>query len=84
MVRMSDARMSGTSYGACVLHVAPESAVGGPLALVRNGDLIELDVEKRAAEPEDLRGRNGQAQKRLEGARHGNTSAATARSSPSM
>jgi dihydroxy-acid dehydratase len=47
MVRLSDARMSGTSYGACVLHVAPESAVGGPLALVRNGDLIELDVENR-------------------------------------
>jgi len=47
MVRVSDARMSGTSYGTCVLHVAPESAVGGPLALVRSGDLIELDVEKR-------------------------------------
>ncbi len=47
MVRISDARMSGTSYGTCVLHVAPESYVGGPLALVRNGDLIELDVEKR-------------------------------------
>jgi dihydroxy-acid dehydratase len=47
MVRISDARMSGTSYGTCVLHVAPESFVGGPLALVRNGDLIELDVEKR-------------------------------------
>src|SRR5919108_141084 len=47
MVRISDARMSGTSYGCCVLHVAPESFVGGPLALVRNGDLIELDVEKR-------------------------------------
>ena len=44
MVRISDARMSGTSYGACVLHVAPESIVGGPLALVRDGDLIELDV----------------------------------------
>ena len=44
MVRISDARMSGTSYGACVLHVAPESFVGGPLALVRDGDLIELDV----------------------------------------
>ena len=44
MVRISDARMSGTSYGACVLHVAPESYVGGPLALVRDGDLIELDV----------------------------------------
>jgi dihydroxy-acid dehydratase len=48
MVRISDARMSGTSYGCCVLHVAPESFVGGPLAFVRAGDLIELDVEKRA------------------------------------
>jgi len=47
MVRLSDARMSGTSYGACILHVAPESFVGGPLAFVRNGDLIELNVEKR-------------------------------------
>jgi dihydroxy-acid dehydratase len=47
MVRLSDARMSGTSYGTCVLHIAPESFVGGPLALVREGDLIELDVEKR-------------------------------------
>jgi len=47
MVRVSDARMSGTSYGTCVLHVAPESYIGGPLALVRTGDLIELDVEKR-------------------------------------
>jgi dihydroxy-acid dehydratase len=47
MVRISDARMSGTSYGCCVLHVAPESFVGGPLAFVKNGDLIELDVEKR-------------------------------------
>jgi len=47
MVRISDARMSGTSYGACVLHVAPESHVGGPLALVRDGDAIELDVPGR-------------------------------------
>jgi dihydroxy-acid dehydratase len=47
MVRISDARMSGTAYGACVLHVSPESYVGGPLALVRDGDLIELDVPKR-------------------------------------
>jgi len=47
MVRISDARMSGTSYGACVLHIAPESFVGGPLALVENGDLIELDVPAR-------------------------------------
>ena len=50
MVRISDARMSGTSYGACVLHVAPESFVGGPLALVRDGDLIELDVAARKLE----------------------------------
>jgi dihydroxy-acid dehydratase len=47
MVRISDARMSGTSYGACVLHVAPESHVGGPLALVEDGDVIELDVSAR-------------------------------------
>jgi dihydroxy-acid dehydratase len=50
MVRISDARMSGTSYGACVLHVAPESFAGGPLALVRDGDLIELDVAARKLE----------------------------------
>jgi dihydroxy-acid dehydratase len=47
MVRISDARMSGTSYGACVLHVTPEAFVGGPLALVRDGDRIELDVPNR-------------------------------------
>jgi dihydroxy-acid dehydratase len=47
MVRISDARMSGTSYGTVVLHVAPESAVGGPLALVRDGDQIQLDVPRR-------------------------------------
>ena len=47
MVRISDARMSGTSYGACVLHVSPESFVGGPLALVKDGDIIELDVAER-------------------------------------
>ncbi|MFI9103427.1 L-arabinonate dehydratase [Streptomyces fildesensis] len=47
MVRISDARMSGTSYGACVLHIAPESYIGGPLALVRTGDLITLDVQAR-------------------------------------
>jgi dihydroxy-acid dehydratase len=47
MVRISDARMSGTSYGTVILHVAPESAIGGPLALVENGDLIELDVPNR-------------------------------------
>jgi dihydroxy-acid dehydratase len=47
MLRISDARMSGTSYGACVLHVTPESHVGGPLALVKDGDLITLDVDAR-------------------------------------
>ena len=47
MLRISDARMSGTHYGTCVLHVAPEAAVGGPLALVRTGDMIELDIEAR-------------------------------------
>jgi L-arabonate dehydrase len=47
MVRISDARMSGTAFGTVVLHVCPEAAVGGGLALVRDGDLIELDVEKR-------------------------------------
>ena len=50
MVRISDARMSGTSYGACVLHVTPESHVGGPLALVRDGDLISIDVPARRLE----------------------------------
>jgi dihydroxy-acid dehydratase len=48
MLRISDARMSGTSYGACVLHVAPESFVGGPLALLQTGDEIKLDVEARS------------------------------------
>ena len=47
MVRISDARMSGTAFGTIVLHVAPEAAVGGPLALVRSGDEIELDVPGR-------------------------------------
>jgi dihydroxy-acid dehydratase len=50
MVRISDARMSGTAFGTIVLHVTPESAVGGPLALVRNGDRIRLDVPKRQLE----------------------------------
>jgi dihydroxy-acid dehydratase len=50
MVRISDARMSGTAFGTVVVHVSPESAAGGPLAAVRNGDLIELDVESRRLE----------------------------------
>jgi dihydroxy-acid dehydratase len=58
MVRISDARMSGTGFGTCVLHVAPEAAAGGPLALVRTGDWIELDVPQRRldllVEPDEL------------------------------
>lgn len=67
MVRISDARMSGTSYGACVLHVTPESHVGGPLALVRDGDLVTLDVEARridmAVSDEELARRRADWQK---------------------
>ena len=48
MIRISDGRMSGTGFGTVVLHVSPESAVGGNLALVQNGDLITLDVENRS------------------------------------
>jgi len=51
-LRMSDARMSGTSYGACILHVAPESYIGGPLALVKSGDMVTVDVEKRLIQME--------------------------------
>ena len=47
MIRISDGRMSGTAYGTVVLHVSPESAIGGNLALVQNGDMIELDVSQR-------------------------------------
>lgn len=47
MVRLSDARMSGTSYGACILHVAPEAFIGGPLALIETGDIIEMDIPNR-------------------------------------
>jgi dihydroxy-acid dehydratase len=58
MLRISDAPMSGTAYGAAVLHVSPEAAIGGPLALVRDGDIIELDVAARrlelCVEPEEL------------------------------
>ena len=61
MVRMSDARMSGTAYGTIVLHISPESAAGGPLALVRNGDRIRISVKQRSIDllvpPEDLQKR---------------------------
>ena len=50
MVRISDARMSGTAFGTVVLHVSPEAAVGGPLGLVRDGDRIELNVDRRRLE----------------------------------
>jgi dihydroxy-acid dehydratase len=63
MVRISDARMSGTAYGTIVLHVSPESAAGGPLALVRNGDRIRISVKKRSIDlvvpPEELQRRKG-------------------------
>lgn len=52
MVRISDARMSGTSYGTCVLHICPESAVGGPLAAIRDGDTISLDAVNRTLDVE--------------------------------
>jgi dihydroxy-acid dehydratase len=52
MIRISDARMSGTSYGACILHVAPESYVVGPLALVKTGDGITVDVPQRSIKVE--------------------------------
>jgi dihydroxy-acid dehydratase len=64
IVRISDARMSGTAYGTCILHVAPESAVGGPLALIRTGDIVRLDVENRRLEmlvsDEDIAARRAQ------------------------
>ena len=66
MVRLSDARMSGTSYGACILHVSPESYIGGPLALVRTGDMISLDVDERTIDM-DVSGRGtGQAPRGVE------------------
>jgi dihydroxy-acid dehydratase len=77
MVRISDARMSGTAYGTVVLHVAPEAAVGGPLAAVRDGDEIELDVPARRLElliaEEELQARLAQHDRppRPEGARRG-------------
>ena len=61
MVRISDARMSGTAYGTVVLHVAPEAADGGPLAAVRDGDWIELDCEAGPAAPRHQRRRTGRA-----------------------
>jgi dihydroxy-acid dehydratase len=73
MVRISDARMSGTSYGACVLHVSPESFVGGPLALLKDGDIVELDVPERQLNmrvDDDELGRRRAAWKPKEGIYH--------------
>jgi dihydroxy-acid dehydratase len=73
MVRISDARMSGTSYGACVLHVSPESFVGGPLALLKDGDVVELDVSERQLNMrvnDDELGRRRAAWKPKEGIYH--------------
>jgi dihydroxy-acid dehydratase len=61
MVRISDARMSGTAFGTIVLHITPESADGGPLGLVKNGDMIRLDVSKRSI---DLLVDNAELEKR--------------------
>ena len=78
MLRISDARMSGTAYGACVLHVSPESYIGGPLALVKTGDIITLDVPARTLDlevpDEELRAPPRRAGRRRSRA----TSAATA------
>ena len=82
MLRISDARMSGTSYGACILHVAPESFVGGPLAAVHNGDIISVDVDKRSLHldvPEDEIARRLRQWRR----RTGSFRAATTASTPS-
>ena len=82
MVRISDARMSGTSYGACVLHVAPESYIGGPLALVQTGDMITLDVDSAHDRHERVGRGTGEAQAALDSSRSRATSAAMAGCSP--
>ncbi len=68
MVRVSDARMSGTAFGTVVLHVAPESALGGPLALVRTGDIIVLDTEARRIDVEIDAAEMDEAPRRLRAA----------------
>jgi dihydroxy-acid dehydratase len=77
MVRISDARMSGTAYGTVVLHTAPEAAAGGPLAAVRNGDFIELDVPKRRLHLDISDAELAKAHGRLEAARAAAARAAT-------
>ena len=83
MVRISDARMSGTSYGTCVLHVAPESYIGGPLAFVQDGDLIELDVEARKLELKVSDAELAKRKRRVESSRRRASRAATVRCSRS-
>ena len=78
MVRISDARMSGTSYGACVLHVSPESFVGGPLALVQTGDIVSVDVAARSIRMEVSDDGTRPPPRRLDAARTAASSAATA------
>ena len=78
MVRISDARMSGTSYGACILHVAPEAYIGGPLALVRTGDIISIDVAAALDQSRCLRGRAGAPPRRAGRRRRRGSSAAMA------
>ena len=82
MVRISDARMSGTSYGACILHVAPESFVGGPLAFVQTGDEIEVDVAARRIHLHVSDERTGPPPRRLEAAQRRTIRAAMARFIP--
>ena len=79
MLRISDARMSGTSYGACILHVAPESFVGGPLAFVQTGDEIEVDVAARRIHLHVSDAELARRQRRLEAADARAIRAATAR-----
>ena len=83
MIRISDGRMSGTSYGACILHVAPESFVGGPLNFVQTGDEIEIDVDKRSHPSARQRRGDWPAARPPGSSRRRNIRAATARCSPS-
>ena len=75
MVRLSDARMSGTAFGTVAVHVTPESAVGGPLAAVRNGDMIEIDVNNRTlnllVDKKDVESRMGRQQDSVGNSRRG-------------
>ncbi len=80
MVRISDARMSGTSYGACVLHVSPESYIKGPLAAVRTGDMISISVSRRSIEPAGARRRDRRPPRRL----HATTARLPARLRPAI